>query len=69
MSNVIHADFDPEHRQFVSDMEDAINGLIDVIYDHYEEPVACELAKGMAAALTEVAEKIEENLGEKPASD
>ena len=69
MSNVIHADFSQEHQQFVSDMEDAINGLIDVIYDYYEEPVACELAKGMAVALTEVAEKIDENLKGKPASD
>ena len=69
MSNVIHADFSQEHQQFVSDMEDAVNGLIDVIYDYYEEPVACELAKGMAVALTEVAEKIEKNLKEKPASD
>ena len=67
--NVIHADFSSDQEAFVSDMEDAVNGMVDVIYDYFDEDIACELAKGIGEALTQVAEKINDNLGKKQASD
>jgi len=63
---VIHVDFENMEAKFISDLEDAINGLVDVVYDHYELPIAEKLAKGIALALTDVAVRVEENIKEKP---
>ena len=57
--NVVEVDFGRSQQdEFESDMEDAINGVLDVLHDHMDEDVANSVALALAKCLEYVASKI-----------
>ena len=57
-SNIIEVDF--KQDTFDSDLEDAFNGVADVVFEHFEEAQARSLLNGISKSLLFVSEQIGE---------